>query len=76
MINELNTHFQQNFTMRSYKVGIDVLGVDRKFVKDVVHSYKRFFLIKKYIFLHTSCPNSKRSKFGLLVFRIKNLKYF
>jgi hypothetical protein len=41
---------------------LGVLGVHRKLVKYVVHSSKRKNW-KKYIFLHTSCPNSNRPNF-------------
>jgi hypothetical protein len=35
------THFEQKFTMGSYGVRIDVLGVARKLVKYVIHLSKR-----------------------------------
>jgi hypothetical protein len=46
---------------------LDVLGVHGKLVKYVVHSCRRK-IKKKIIFLHTSCPNSKRPVFGLKEF--------
>jgi hypothetical protein len=46
---------------------LDVFGVPGKLVKYVVHSCKRKKW-EKYIFLHTSCPNSNRPVFGLKEF--------
>jgi hypothetical protein len=46
---------------------LDVLGVHGKLVKYVVHSSKRKNR-KKFISLHTSCPNRNRRVFGLKEF--------
>jgi hypothetical protein len=59
--------FNKNSPRAHTESELDLLGVHRKLVKYVVHSSKRKNW-KKYIFLHTSCPNSNRPVFGLKEF--------
>jgi hypothetical protein len=56
--------FNKNLPWAHTESEFDVFGVHGKLVKYVIHSSKRKFL-KKFIFLHTSCPNSNRPFFGL-----------
>jgi hypothetical protein len=41
MTNELTTHFEIFFTMDSYGVGIDMLGVDKKACKKCISFVKK-----------------------------------
>jgi hypothetical protein len=59
--------FNKNSPRAHIESELDVLEVQRKLVKYVVHSFRRKNW-KKIIFLHTSCPNSKRPVFGLKEF--------
>jgi hypothetical protein len=49
--------FNKNLPWAHTETELGVLGVHGKLVKYVVHSFKRKNW-KKFIFLHTSCPNS------------------
>jgi hypothetical protein len=59
--------FNKNSPRAHTESELGVLGVHRKLVKYVVHSFKRKNL-KKIIFLRTSCPNSNRPVSGLKEF--------
>jgi hypothetical protein len=59
--------FNKNSPRAHTESEMGVLGVHGKLVKYVVHSSKRKNW-KKFIFLHTSCPNSNRPVFGLKEF--------
>jgi hypothetical protein len=59
--------FNKNSPQAHTKSELGMLGVHGKLVKYAVHSSKRKNW-KKYIFLHTSCPNSNRPLFGLKEF--------
>jgi hypothetical protein len=56
--------FNKNSPRAHTELELGVLGVYGKLVKYVVHSSKRKNS-KKFIFLHTSYPNSNRPVFGL-----------
>jgi hypothetical protein len=59
--------FNKNSPRAHTESELDVLGIHGKLVKYVVHSSKRKNW-EKFIFLHTSCQNSKRPVFGLKEF--------
>jgi hypothetical protein len=59
--------FNKNSPRAHTESELGVLGVHGKLVKYVVHLFKRKYW-KKFIFLHTSCPNSNRPIFGLKEF--------
>jgi hypothetical protein len=59
--------FNKNSPWAHTQLELDVLGIHRKLVKYIVHSSKRKNW-NKIIFLHTSCPNSNQSVFGLKEF--------
>jgi hypothetical protein len=59
--------FNKNSPRAHTESKLGMLGVHGKLVKYVVHSSRRKNW-KKIIFLHTSCPNSKRPVFGLKEF--------
>jgi hypothetical protein len=65
--NELNTHFQQNFTTGSYGVGIGHAWCSRK-ACEICSSLIQKTKLKKNKIIHTSCPNSNRPVFGLKEF--------
>jgi hypothetical protein len=67
MKNELNTCFQQKFTIGSYGVGIGRAWYSWK-ACEICSSLIQKKKLKKSIFLHTSCPNSNRPVFGLKEF--------
>jgi hypothetical protein len=67
MKNELNTCFQQKFAMGSYGVRIGCAWCSRK-ACEICSSLVQKKKLKKYIFLHTSCPNRDRPIFGLKEF--------
>ena len=54
--------FKTNLLWAHMELELDVLGVQRKLVKYVVNSFKRENW-KKFIYLHTSCPNSNQPIF-------------
>jgi hypothetical protein len=59
--------FKKNSPRAHMESELNVLGVHRKLVKYIVHSSKRKNW-KKFIFHHTSCPNSNPPVFGLKEF--------
>jgi hypothetical protein len=59
--------FNKNSSLAHTESELDLLGGHGKLVKYVVHSSK-WKNWKKFIFLHTSCPNSNRPVFGLKKF--------
>jgi hypothetical protein len=59
--------FNKNSPQAHMESKLGVLGVHRKLVKYVIHSFKRKNWKKKKI-LHTGCPNSNRPVFGLKEF--------
>jgi hypothetical protein len=67
MKNELNTHFQQNFTTGSYGVGIGRAWFSRK-ACEICSSLVQEKKLKKNKILHTSCPNNNQPIFGFKEF--------
>jgi hypothetical protein len=59
--------FNKNSPQAHMESELDVLGVHGKLVKYEIQSSRRKNK-KKYVFLHTSCPNSNRLVFGLKEF--------